>query len=66
MIMDKDRIGGAGKKAKGAVKEAVGNLTGDAKLQAHGQADKLVGTAQNAAGGLKDGVRDVLDGDKNV
>ena len=30
--MDKDRIAGAAKQAKGAVKEAAGKVTGDAKL----------------------------------
>jgi len=30
--MDKDRIKGAAKQAKGAVKEAAGKVTGDAKL----------------------------------
>ena len=38
--MDKDRIEGAAKQAKGAVKEAVGKVAGDAKLQAEGKADQ--------------------------
>jgi uncharacterized protein YjbJ (UPF0337 family) len=38
--MDKDRIDGAGKKVTGSVKEAIGKVTGDAKLQAEGTADK--------------------------
>jgi uncharacterized protein YjbJ (UPF0337 family) len=53
-IMDKDRIAGAAKQAKGTVKEAVGKAIGDAKLQASGKADKIEGKVQNAAGGLKD------------
>lgn len=56
--MDKDRINGIGNKAKGAVKDAVGTMTGDAKLQAEGKADKAKGTAQNAVGGAKDAIRD--------
>ena len=40
--MDKDRIEGAAKHAKGAVKEAVGKAVGDGKLQAEGKADKAV------------------------
>jgi uncharacterized protein YjbJ (UPF0337 family) len=32
--MDKDRIKGSAKQAKGAVKVAAGKLTGDAKLKA--------------------------------
>ena len=38
--MDKDRIVGSAKEAKGAVKNAIGKLTGDAKLQAEGKATK--------------------------
>ena len=56
--MDKDRIEGAGKKAKGAVKEAAGKLTGDSKLKAEGKADKVAGSIQNAAGGAKDAMRE--------
>ena len=58
--MDKDRIAGSAKEAKGAVKEAVGKLTGDAKLQADGKSDKAAGRVQNAVGGVKDAVRDAL------
>ena len=43
--MDKDRIEGAAKQAKGAVKEAVGKVVGDAKLQAEGKADEGVAKA---------------------
>ena len=52
--MDKDRIEGAATRAKGAVKEAVGKVVGDAKLQAEGKADKAEGRRQNAVGGLRD------------
>ena len=31
--MDKDRVGGSAKQVKGAVKEAVGKVVGDAKLE---------------------------------
>jgi uncharacterized protein YjbJ (UPF0337 family) len=58
--MDKDRVVGAAKEAKGKVKEIIGKATGDAKLQADGKADKTEGTVQNAVGGLKDAVRDAL------
>jgi uncharacterized protein YjbJ (UPF0337 family) len=59
--MDKDRIEGAGKQVKGAVKEGVGKLTGDTKTEAEGKADKAAGKVQNAAGGAKDAARDTLD-----
>ena len=55
--MDKDRIGGIAKNLKGSVKEAVGKLVGDAKLQTDGKADKVAGKFQNAVGGLKDTLR---------
>ena len=58
--MDKDRIGGAAKQAKGAGKEAVGKAVGDNKLVADGKADKAEGKVQNAVGGLKDTVRNAL------
>jgi len=58
--MDKDRIEGAANQAKGAVKETVGKMTGDAKLKAEGAADKAAGKVQNAIGGAKDTVRDAL------
>jgi len=56
--MDKDRIAGAAQQAKGAVKDAVGKVTGDTKVQAEGKADKAAGKVQNAVGGAKDAVRD--------
>ncbi len=55
--MDKDRIAGAAKELKGSVKETVGKLVGDAKLQTDGAADKVEGKIQNAIGGLKDAVK---------
>jgi uncharacterized protein YjbJ (UPF0337 family) len=55
--MDKDRIAGSAKEAKGAVKEAVGKVFGDAKLTAEGKRDKVAGKVQNAVGGLKDALK---------
>jgi uncharacterized protein YjbJ (UPF0337 family) len=59
--MDKDRIEGSAKQAKGAVKEAWGKATGDAKTQAEGKADKAEGKVQNAIGGVKDAAREALE-----
>lgn len=58
--MDKDRIAGAAKQAKGAVKEVAGKVLGDAKLEAEGKGDKVEGKVQNAVGGAKDAVRDAV------
>lgn len=60
-MMDKDRIKGMGDQAKGAVKDAAGKLTGDAKLQAEGKADKAKGKLENAVGGAKDAIREASD-----
>lgn len=56
--MDKDRMKGSAKQASGSMKEAAGDLTGDSKLKAEGKMEKLGGKAQNAAGGLKDSLKD--------
>lgn len=55
--MDRDRIQGMADQAKGSIKEAAGKLSGDAKLEAEGKADKISGKVQNAVGGAKDALR---------
>jgi uncharacterized protein YjbJ (UPF0337 family) len=59
--MDKDRIEGSAKQAGGAVKEAAAKALGDKKMEAEGAAKKTEGKVQNAAGGLKDKVREIAD-----
>jgi uncharacterized protein YjbJ (UPF0337 family) len=59
-VMDKNRIEGSIKEVKGAAKEAIGKVVGDAKLQSDGKADKAVGKIQNAVGGLSDAVSDAV------
>ena len=56
-MVDKDRIQGSAERAKGKVKEVIGKVTGDSKLEGDGQADQLKGKVQNAVGGLKDTLR---------
>ena len=60
--MDKDRVAGSAKQVKGAVKQVVGRAIGDSKLESEGKADKIEGKVQNAIGGVKDTVKDVLKG----
>ncbi|MEI7804861.1 MAG: CsbD family protein [Hyphomicrobiales bacterium] len=57
MSVDKDRIQGSFEQAKGKAKEVAGKVTGDAKLEAEGKAQKAAGKFQNAVGGLKDVAR---------
>jgi uncharacterized protein YjbJ (UPF0337 family) len=56
--MDRDRVSGAGKKAAGSMKEAVGKVTGDEKMKAEGRMKKAEGKTQNAVGGIKDKARE--------
>lgn len=59
--MHKDQIDGAGKQAKGAIKDAVGGLTGNETLQAEGKMDKVEGKVQSKVGDVKDAARDALE-----
>ena len=48
--MAREQVRGAVSKIKGTVKDAVGKVTGNKKMQAEGKLDKAKGTVQNAAG----------------
>lgn len=58
--MHKDEIKGAAKEARGHVKDAIGKATGDRKLQADGEMDKVEGKIQKTAGKVKEAARDAL------
>jgi uncharacterized protein YjbJ (UPF0337 family) len=55
--MDKEHVKGAADKAKGAVKDTVGKMTGDDKLRAEGKIDKAKGEARELAGDAKEAKR---------
>lgn len=57
-MADHDRIEGAAKNIGGKIKEGVGKVTGDTKMQAEGKADQVEGKVQNTVGGVKDSLRD--------
>ena len=59
--MDREHVKGAADKAKGAIKNAAGKITGDTKLEAEGKIDKAKGSAHNAAGDVKDAIRKATD-----
>jgi uncharacterized protein YjbJ (UPF0337 family) len=61
IMMDKDRIAGAAKDFAGKAEGVVGNVTGDAKMQAEGRANEAAGTVQNLYGQAKDAVSDATD-----
>jgi uncharacterized protein YjbJ (UPF0337 family) len=56
-IMDREHVKGAAEKAKGAIKDTAGKITGDKELQTEGKLDKAKGEAHNIAGDMKDAVR---------
>jgi uncharacterized protein YjbJ (UPF0337 family) len=56
-MMDREHVKGAADKAKGAIKDTAGKMTGDKKLQGEGKLDKAKGAAHELAGNVKDAVR---------
>ena len=56
--MDQDKVSGSNKEVRGAVKAAIGQAIGDAKLQSDGEADKAGGKIEYYSSGLNAAVRD--------
>jgi uncharacterized protein YjbJ (UPF0337 family) len=59
--VDKEHLKGAADKAKGALKEGVGKVTGDKELESEGKIDKAKGDAHKIAGDVKDAVKKAAD-----
>lgn len=59
--MDREHVKGIADKAKGAVKEGAGKISGDKELENEGKIDKAKGAAHKAAGDVKDAARDASD-----
>jgi uncharacterized protein YjbJ (UPF0337 family) len=59
--MDKKNVEGAIDHAKGRIKETVGVATNDRDLEAEGKTDQLKGKLKDAAGNLRQGIKDALD-----
>ena len=51
---------------KGAVKEGVGKVTGDKKLEKEGAAEKTIAKVKDVAENVKDAIEGTIDGVKNV
>jgi uncharacterized protein YjbJ (UPF0337 family) len=56
-VMDREHIKGTADKAKGAIKDTAGKVTGDKEMEAEGKLVKAKGSAHKAAGDVKDAVR---------
>ncbi len=57
--MDKEHVKGAAAHVKGTVKEAVGKVTGNTRLEVEGKMDKVEGRVRNAIGDAKDAAEKV-------
>jgi uncharacterized protein YjbJ (UPF0337 family) len=57
---------GSTDKAKGRIKRAAGDLTGDRDLQREGKVDQTAGTVKEKVGDAADQVKDALRGDHDV
>jgi uncharacterized protein YjbJ (UPF0337 family) len=55
--MDREHVKGAAGKVKGVIKDIVGKMTGNKKMQAEGKVDKAKGGVRNVAGDVKDASR---------
>jgi len=58
--MDREHVKGVADKAKGAIKETAGKVSGDKELETEGKIDKAKGDLHNAAGDVKDAVKKVV------
>jgi uncharacterized protein YjbJ (UPF0337 family) len=55
--MNENRIKGEAHALKGSIKEAIGKITGDRRIEAEGAAEKLAGKAQAGAGEIVETVK---------
>lgn len=60
-IYNKDEVKGKFEQAKGTIKDKVGELTGNEKLEAEGEAQDAAGEAQETWGKFKRGVSETVD-----
>ena len=58
--MDREHVKGVAEKAKGAIKETAGKVSGDKELETEGKVDRAKGDLHNAAGDVKDAVKKVV------
>jgi uncharacterized protein YjbJ (UPF0337 family) len=57
--MDREHVKGTADKAKGAIKDTAGKITGDKELQSEGKMDKAKGDLHNLKGDVKDAAREL-------
>ncbi len=59
--MDRDHVESASREVTGSVKEAIGKITGDTRLQAEGRTDKAQARAVHDAGRAADTSRGIVE-----
>jgi uncharacterized protein YjbJ (UPF0337 family) len=64
--MDREHVKGAAEKAKRAMKDVAGKLSGDKELQGEGKLDKAKGDAHISIGNAKNAARSAIDGMKKA
>lgn len=64
--MNKDELKGKAEKAKGYIKEEVGEITGDTDLEAEGRGERAMGDAREKLGKAREKVGEAVEdlGDK--
>ena len=58
--MNNEHVKGAVEKDEGKIKEAVGHITGDKKLENDGKVDQIKGAVRSAVGDAKDSINEIL------
>lgn len=56
-----DRANAVAKNVEGKIQEAVGDLTGDTKMKAEGQAKQAQASAMHTVENVKDAAKDIID-----
>lgn len=59
--MNKNTVDGTLKQVKGSVKEALGKVTGNDRLEAEGATEKVEGKVQEGAGKAQQAAKDLAD-----
>jgi uncharacterized protein YjbJ (UPF0337 family) len=60
-ILNKDEVKGKYEQAKGYVKDKAGELTGNDRLEADGEAQRVSGRGREQWGKIKRGISDAVD-----
>lgn len=56
-----DRANAVAKNVEGKIQEAAGDLTGDTKMKAEGQAKQAQASAMHTVENVKDAAKDIID-----